>query len=125
MSNLQSPKTRHELVIRLIQGEVFQNPDTKSFIFYSPDNFNYTPFRVGKDYTSNNSDEMDNSWSIEEIVKLIPLGQLLPNMLNSKIITTPNNHISKIGIIYESDEGDRILQTYKGELLVLKQKDDL
>lgn len=125
MSNLQSPKTQHELVIRLIQGEVFQNPDTKSFIFYNPDNFNYTPFRVGKDYTSNNADEMDTSWNIKVIVNLIPLGQLLPNKLESKVTTTPDNHISKIGMIYESDEGDRILQTYKGELLVLKQKDDL
>ena len=125
MSNLQAPKTQHELVLRLIQGEVFQKPDTKSFVFYHPDNFYTSPFRVGKDCTLNNSSEMYHSWCIEEIIKLIPVGQLLPNGLNSKIATTPDNHISKIGIIYESDEGDRILQTYKGDLLVLKQKDDL
>lgn len=125
MSNLQAPKTQHELVLRLIQGEVFQKPDTKSFIFYRPDNFSYTPFRIGKDYKSNNADEMDNSWSIEKITNFIPLGQLLPNRLEPKLTTTPDNHISKIGIIYESDEGDKILQTYKGDLLVLKQKDDL
>lgn len=125
MNNLQAPKTQHELVLRLIQGEVFQNPDTKSFIYYSPDMFYYSPFRVGKEYTSNNSNEMDSSWNIKETAKLIPLGQLLPNRLESKLTTTPDNHISKIGIIYESDEGDRILQTYKGGLLALKQKDDL
>lgn len=125
MNNLQSPKTQHELVLRLLQGEVFQKPDTKNFIYYSPDMFYYSPFRVGKDCTSNNGNEMDISWCIEEIVKLIPVGQLLPNKLEPKVTTTPDNHISKIGRIYESDEGDRILQTYKGDLLVLKQKDVL
>ena len=126
MSNLQAPKTQHELVLRLMQGEVFQRSDTNHFIFYNPDNCFYSPFRIGDDYISlHSTEELSVSWNINIITNLIPLGRLLPNMLGSEVTATPNNHISKIGIIYESDEGDRILQTYKGELLVLKHKDDL